>query len=69
MFIEKELKVVIFIQVKQLVHSGGEFDNAQVVIQGDRAGTHEEICFKNNLMIFLSGGMEMVYTGTTDATL
>ena len=34
--------MVIFPQVKQLVQSGGEFENYQVVIQGDRAGTHED---------------------------
>ena len=33
--------MVIFPQVKQLVKSGGKFENAQVDIQGDRAGPHE----------------------------
>ena len=34
--------MVIFPQVKQPVQSGGEFENSQVVIQGDRTGTHED---------------------------
>ena len=34
--------MVIFPQVKQLVQSGGEFENAQVVIQGDTSGPHED---------------------------
>ena len=62
------LKVLIFPQVKQLVQSGGEFENAQVVIQGDRSGTHEDSMLQNLLLLLSLGGMGMVSTVTIYAT-
>ena len=44
--LKRILKVVIFPQVEQLVQSGGEFENSQVVIQGDRAGPHDHAMLK-----------------------
>ena len=40
--LERISKVVIFPQVKQLVQSGGEFENSPVVIQSDRAVPYED---------------------------
>ena len=34
------LEVVVFPKVKKLVQKGREFENAQVIFQGDRDGPH-----------------------------
>ena len=40
--LKKILKESIFPQTKKLVQKGGEFEYAQVIFQGDRAGPHED---------------------------
>ena len=42
MLVEIFLKESIFPQTKKLVQKGGEFEYAQVIFQGDRAGPHED---------------------------
>ena len=40
--LKRMLKVAIFPKVKQLVRPGGDFENAQVAIKGDRDQTHDD---------------------------
>ena len=67
MFIETNFQSGNISQVNQLVQSGGKFENAQVVIQDERAGLHEDDMVLKYIL-FSEIVMEIVSTGTTDAT-